>query len=193
MRIVASFGIVALCALSVFSQAPDPKLEAAKLQAGAYLWTGSSWQSLQRITMAGGGAKHVGKMFVPGLTPQIVWTFRDARAPVQLAEGKPLLCFKFMSGLSNTPYAQSGRDLVVVRFDEKKDHRELQTSSGGNVFTFKAGLSKERTPEIELTGVDSETFLVTPKETLQPGEYLLTTSSQGTSGYDFGFHAKKQK
>jgi hypothetical protein len=39
------------------------------------------------------------------------------------------------------PYAPSGRDMVIVRFDQKKDHRELQTTSGGNMFTFKAGLS----------------------------------------------------
>jgi hypothetical protein len=201
MRFLTILCVVALCALSAFSQAPepkpevapDPKLEAVKLQVGAYLWTGSAWQPLQRINMAGGGAKHVGKMLVPGLTPQMVWTFRDSQAPVQVADGKPLLCFKFTPGLENTPYAPSARDLMIVRFDEKKDHRELQTSSGGNVFTFKAGLSKERTPEIESTGVDSVTFLVTPKEPLKPGEYLLTCSSLGTSGYDFGFHAEKKK
>ncbi len=121
--------------------APDPKLEAVKLRVGAYFWTGSAWQPLQRTAQAGGGLKHVGKMFMPGLTPQMVWTFRDAQAPVQVADGKPLLCFKFMPGLENTPYAPSGRDLVVIKFDEKKDHRELQTSSGGNVFTFKSARS----------------------------------------------------
>ncbi len=48
-------------------------------------------------------------------------------------------------------------------------------------------------PDIEWTGVDPETFIVTLKEPLKPGEYLLTCSSLGISGYDFGFHAAKEK
>jgi len=203
MRFLISLCVMVLCAAPAFCQAteskpdvtpkPDPKTEAVKLRVGAYFWTGSAWQPLQKTAQAGGGLKHVGKMFVPGLTPQMVWTFRDAQAPVQLVDGKPLLCFKFMPGLENTPYAPSGRDLVIIRFDEKKDHRELQTSSGGNMFTFKSGISKERMPDIESTGVGPETFIVTPKELLKPGEYLLTCSSLGISGYDFGFHESKQK
>src|SRR6267154_4403075 len=159
------------------NESVNPKESAAKLQPGAYVWNGTAWNPMQQINMAGGGLKHVGKMFVPGLTPQMVWTFRDSQAPVQVVDGKPLLCFKFMPGLENTPYAPSGRDLVIIRFDEKKDHRELQTSSGGNMFTFKSGISKERMTDIESTGVGPETFIVTPKELLKPGEYLLTCSS----------------
>lgn len=185
--------LIPIAAAAQISAPPDPKAEAVKLQIGAYYWTGAAWQPLQRTNMAGGGTKHMGKMLVPGLTPQIVWTFRDSQAPVQVTDAKPLLCFKFTPGLANTAYAPSARDLVIARFDEKKDHRELQTSSGGNMFTFKAGLSKERTPEIELTGIDAETFLVMPKEQLQPGEYLLTATSLGVSGYDFGFHPPKKK
>ncbi len=58
---------------------------------------------------------------------------RDAQAPVQVADGKRLLCLKFMPGLENTPCAPSGRGLVLARFVEKKDRRRLQTTSGGNV------------------------------------------------------------
>ena len=79
----------------------------------------------------------------------------------------------------------------IARFDQKKDHRELQTTSGGNVFTFKSGLSKDRTPDIQIDGVDSSTFLISPKASLTEGEYLLSTTSMGMSGYDFGFHPMK--
>ncbi len=192
----------ALFVLSVYGttaipQAPAPTITAsqsdaaAKLQPGAYLWNGSSWSSMQTINMAGGGAKHMGKMFVPGLTPQIVWTFHDASAPVHLGNGKPIFCVKFYAVQPGMPFAPSGRDIVIARFDEKKDHRELQTTSGGNMFTFKAGLSKERTPDIEVTSINASTYLVTPKDALRPGEYLLSTSSMGISGYDFGFHPPK--
>jgi len=35
---------------------------------------------------------------------------------------------------------------LIARFDKKKDHRELQVTTEGNMFTFKAGMDKNRTP-----------------------------------------------
>jgi hypothetical protein len=184
--------LIAVLALAgIFAQLADEKETAAKLQPGAYYWTGTAWTAMQPITMSGGGSKHVAKMLVPGLTPQIVWTFRDAKAPVQVPDGKPLFCFKFITVPPGTPYAPSGRDIVIARFDEKKDHRELQTTSGGNALTFKAGLSKDRTPEIDVTTLEPSTYLVSPKNNLAAGEYLLSSASMGISGYDFGFHPQR--
>jgi hypothetical protein len=171
----------------------DPRGEAMKLQPGTYFWSADSWKLMQQLNMSGGGAKHVGKMFVPGLTPQMVWTFRDPQAPIQVKDGMPLFCVKFVAFPPGTPYAPSGRDLVIARFDQKKDHRELQTTSGGNMFTFKSGLSKDRMPDIQIDSLDSSTFLISPKESLLAGEYLLSASSMGISGYDFGFHPTKDK
>jgi hypothetical protein len=75
----------------------EPQSAAAKLQPGTYLWTGKEWQAMQSITMSGGGGKHMAKMLVPGLTPQMVWTFHGGRAPVQVQDGKPLFCVKLWS------------------------------------------------------------------------------------------------
>jgi hypothetical protein len=184
--------VIVSCAMAAVAQAPDLKAGALQLQPGAYVWTGASWSPMQQITLAGGGSKHMAKMFVPGLTPQMVWTFRDPRAPVQVENGMPLFCFKFIAIPPGLPYAPSGRDLLIARFDQKKDHRELQTTSGGNLFTFKAGLSKDRMPDIDVTSLDSSTYLISPKTVLAAGEYLLTASSMGTTGYDFGFHGAKK-
>jgi hypothetical protein len=152
---------------------------------GFYYENAQGWQKLRPISMAGGGLKHVGKMFVPGLTPQMVWTFRGAEAPVQLTEHRPIFYIRelpFMADIAG----RSERDLVIVRFDKKKDHRELQTTNGGNMFTFKAGLSKDRTPDVTTKTISDGVFLVTPTGDLPPGEYLLTFSAMGISGYDFG-------
>jgi hypothetical protein len=81
---------------------------------------------------------------------------------------------------------RSERDLVIVRFDKKKDHRELQNTSGGNMFTFKTGFSKERLPDITVKKVAEGLFAVTPNAELNTGEYMLTFSALGDSGYDFG-------
>jgi hypothetical protein len=81
---------------------------------------------------------------------------------------------------------RTGRDLLIVRFDKKKDHRELQTTNGGNMFTFKAGMSKDRMPDITTKTVGDGVFMVTPTEDLKPGEYMITFSVLGATGYDFG-------
>ena len=152
---------------------------------GFYYQSSQGWKMLEPISMAGGGLKHVGKMFVPGLTPQMVWTFRGAEAPVQIEDKRPTFCIKELPSLASVA-GRSERDLVIVRFDKKKDRRELQTTNGGNMFTFKAGLSKDRTPDITTKTIADGVFIVTPNEDLKPGEYMLTFGALGNTGYDFG-------
>jgi len=190
LRFLVCLAFVSSIVLATPGQSDSAKESALKLQAGTYYWSESTWTLMQQITMSGGGTKHAAKMFVPGLTPQIVWTFRDSAAPVQVEDARPQFCVKFMAALAGTPYAPSGRDIVLVRFDQKKDHRELQTTNGGNMFTFKAGLSKDRMPDIDITAADASTFFIAPRADLAPGEYLLSASSMGLSGYDFGFHPR---
>jgi hypothetical protein len=152
---------------------------------GFYYKTPQGWQTLEPLSMAGGGLKHAGKMFVPGLTPQFVWTFRGAESPVQIGDKRPMFYIKELPMLAAIA-GRTERDLLIIRFDKKKDHRELQTTSGGNMFTFKAGISKERMPDITTKMVFDGIFTVTPNDDLKPGEYMITFSALGNSGYDFG-------
>jgi hypothetical protein len=155
------------------------------LSDGFYYRSLQGWDKLQPISMAGGGVKHAGKMFVPGLTPQMVWTFRGAEAPIQIFARKPEFLIKEPPQLANIA-GRSERDVVIVRFDKKKDHRELQVTNGGNMVTFKAGLSKDRTPDITVKEVSNGIFAVTPTKELMRGEYLITFDRMSASGYDFG-------
>lgn len=159
--------------------------EVQSLADGFYYKTPQAWQKLEPLSMAGGGLKHVGKMLFPGLTPQMVWTFRGAEAPAQIGDKRPTFCIKELPILASTA-GRSGRDLLIVRFDKKKDHRELQTTSGGNMFTFKSGISKDRMPDITTKTVADGIFMVTPNADLKPGEYMVTFSALGITGYDFG-------
>ncbi len=161
---------------------------AMQLQPGTYYWTEGAWHLMQQLSMSGGGATHMAKMFVPGLTPQMVWTFRGANAPVQIKESQPLFCVKFFAVPAGMPYAPSPREIAIARFDEKKDHRELQVTSGGNMLTFKAGLGKDRLPDLTVNSLDGTTVLFTPSAPLRAGEYIISTASMGISGFDFGFH-----
>jgi hypothetical protein len=176
--------VVAVACLSFGQDAAVP-LDVQALSDGFYYKTQQGWQKLEPLAMAGGGLKHAGKMFVPGLTPQFVWTFRDAESPAQIADKRPTFCIKELPALANIE-GRSRRDLLIVRFDKKKDHRELQTSNGGNMFTFKSGLSKDRMPDITTKALADGIFMLTPNEDLKPGEYMVTFSALGNSGYDFG-------
>ncbi len=180
----ALFLLIAFCTvLPVLSQ--DNHEDSVPPSDGVFYRDGKAWKPLQQLSMAGGGLKHVGKMFVPGLTPQMVWTFRGSEAPIQIEDRRPTFYVREAPVLENIA-GRSERDLVIVRFDKKKDHRELQTTSGGNMFTYKAGFSKERLPEIEVKKVADGLFTVTPTQYLKAGEYMLTFSALGNSGYDFG-------
>jgi hypothetical protein len=179
--------VFSLLAISVFSAKQNvvtPQDVQGLADGFYYHKTPQGWQQLQPISMAGGGLKHVGKMLVPGLTPQFVWTFRGAESPIQIEDKRPTFCVKELPELA-TIMGRSERDLLIVRFDKKKDHRELQTTNGGNMFTFKAGLSKDRLPDIATKTISDGVFVVTPTEDLKPGEYMITFSAAGNNGYDF--------
>src|SRR5882672_8732347 len=88
--VIAFAAVTLLCAGQDAAVLQDVK----SLSDGFYYKTPQGWQKLEPLTMAGGGLKHAGKMFVPGLTPQMVWTFRDAESPIQIADKRPTFCIK---------------------------------------------------------------------------------------------------
>jgi hypothetical protein len=128
-----AFVLAVLLVAAAIAQDSEPA------QPGVYYKSPSGWVTLEEIRMSGAGATHMAKVLVPGLTPQIVWTYRGAHAPVAVT-GETVFCIR------DVP-AYGDRDALIVRFDAKKDHRELQTTSGGNAATFKSGFSAERTPD----------------------------------------------
>jgi hypothetical protein len=187
VRQALACAVVWLLVFSLHSAAQNVVVpdDVKSLAEGFYYKTTSGWQKLEVISMAGGGLKHVGKMLVPGLTPQYVWTFRGAESPAQIEDKRPTFCVvesPMIAGIAG----RTDRDLLIIRFDKKKDHRELQTTSGGNMFTFKSGISQDRMPDITTKTVADGIYIVTPSEDLKPDEYMITFSALGTSGFDFG-------
>ncbi|HZE80696.1 MAG TPA: hypothetical protein VE604_07315 [Candidatus Polarisedimenticolia bacterium] len=176
------------------AQAPQIDPQLAALKAGIYYKAADKFVAMDQLMMSGGGAKHIGKMFVPGLTPQMVWTYRGSDAPVRIAEPRPVFYFRQAASMPNMPTVPmaSYRDLAIVQFDKKKDHRELQTTNGGNMFTFKAGIGKDKLPDIDVEKIEDGLFKITPKQDLKPGEYLISFGGMGYSGYDFGIDSPKK-
>jgi hypothetical protein len=163
----------------------------APTEPGAYYKTAVGFVKLEQTMMAGGGARHVGKMFVPGLTPQLVYTFRGPHSPLQIAQSRPTFYIR-QAPYTSSILGRTARDVVIVRFDTKKDRRELQITSGATAFTMKAGFSTERTPPITVSQPSVDALMVVPTEDLKPGEYLLTFVGTAFSGWDFGI-SKEEK
>jgi len=184
LLLAASLVTLSVTAFCQSAQDATPK-DMQSLPDGFYFKNQQEWDKLQPISMAGGGTKHAGKMFVPGLTPQMVWTFRGAESRIQISTRKPGFLVKELPTIASVA-GRSDRDLVIVRFDKKKGHRELQVTNGGNMFTLKAGVGKDRTPDLTVKVISEGVFLITPSKELAPGEYLLTFDAMGASGYDFG-------
>jgi hypothetical protein len=180
--VVPALLFVGIVAAVAFAQSPNPKEEAAKLEPAAYYSTGIAWQPLEPLTWSANGVNKAGR--------SSVWTYRHPEARVQLTEGSPLFCYKFIEAAPGSPNPPSV-NIVIARLEQKKDHRQLATLSEAGAFKFKAGLSKERTLEVTLTNVAAGVILISPKEPLLPGGYVLGSSSLAITGYDFGFHSAK--
>lgn len=188
--------ILILCALLASSataqQTPSqPETDAlAQMPDGVYWKNGNSFVQIDQLLSSGAGMKHMGKMFVPGLTPQMVWTYRGPTAPLRLTDMRPVFYVKQPGSMGDIA-GHSYRDAIVVRLDKKKDHRELQTTNGGNMFTFKAGIGKDKLPDIESTKLSDAIFKIAVKENLQAGEYLISFG-MANSGYDFGIDEQRK-
>jgi hypothetical protein len=131
------FSITVLCQNT---QDAVPK-DVQSLTDGFYCNNQQGWEKLQPISMSGGGLKHAGKMFVPGLTPQMVWTYRGAEAPFQISGRRPNFLVKEMPAMANIA-GRSERDLVIVRFDEKKDHRDCKPQTAATCLRSKRDSAK---------------------------------------------------
>jgi len=78
-------------------------------------------------------------------------------------------------------------DLIIVRLDEKSDHREARTISG-SMFGGHGGFDSKKTTTASLARQDDGSWEVSPDKDLKSGEYLSTTGIQ-PQGFDFGIQA----
>jgi len=173
----AKIGFLLLCCLGVIGMAQDL---AEPPDHGCYYRGASGWQKLEPILPSGTKVRGFS-----GMT-QI---YRETNAPMQLSDRRPIFYIK------TTPDKQSLmestlRSMVIVRLEQKKDHRELQVIKSG-LIGAKVEIDKKRMPDITVHAVNSMLLTITPNEDLSDGEYLITYDSLARLGYDFGITAKK--
>ena len=125
-------------------------------------------------------------------------TFPDPKAPVQIADERPLFC--------SVNVAEQGRDIIVVKLEPHGAKREIQLASlrawsGVNMQYKDSDMVK-----VEVQKQNTQTFLVTTPEALKSGEYIMFPRLQGSGtdlniqkaggptsigGYDFGYRKSK--
>jgi hypothetical protein len=123
----------------------------------------------------------------------IFWTFRGSHSPVQLSTNRPQ--FRLVCGLTGGvplvmlcgPTLKQPTDLIIVRLDEKSDHREARTITG-SMFGGHSGFDPKKTTTATAVKREDGSWEVSPDGDLKPGEYLITTGIK-PQGFDFGIQA----
>jgi len=83
------------------------------------------------------------------------------------------------------PTLKQPTDLIVVRLDEKSDHREARTITGNMLGGGHSGFDPKKTTTATATKRDDGSWDVSLSSDLKPGEYLITTGTH-PQGFDFG-------
>jgi hypothetical protein len=179
MKKILVFCVVALAALPSHAQS-------APLEKGVYVQNGGSWDRLYLANAIGIKSSGIAKSaFSYGIAKaHVEMSYRDAEAPVKTSGSRPV--FRILGVTSVAP-----RDIVIVRLQVKKDHRELQTAKVGAWTGVNMQYPREATTEVSVQQVDNG-LLLTPTSDLKPGEYLLFAGQpagvslpSGYGGFDF--------
>jgi hypothetical protein len=184
-----------LCALPAFSQSHIPDCPTAN---GAYLLDGVNWKSLDAVHSIGFKTTNVaGAAFSYGAAKaKVKAQFRDAKSPYQMTGASFTMC---LVGL-----VDSGRDITVARFQEEKDRRELAMASMRLWTGINAQMDPSAVTPVSVDKKADKVYLVTGKEPLKDGEYILFTivpdvqamvkanTPSSLGGYDFGFHVQSK-
>ncbi len=117
-----------------------------------------------------------------------------ANAPLQISSPRPVFYFYFEvknSGLSsNSYYATSPNEFVLVKLDAKSNTREV-TVSQANAFGAQSGTMDKAARGFKVEKLGPGVYRVTPQEDLTEGEYgFYNGGGVGPSGgakiFDFG-------
>jgi hypothetical protein len=115
----------------------------------------------------------------------VLQVYQGSKAPVQISSERPTF---YVRGL-----APSAAEVMLLRFDEKRDSRELRIARV-SPFSTQAGPRIQDLTGAIVTRIGNDVVTITPRSELKPGEYLLRIASPELSsvGYDFGISVRKK-
>lgn len=149
---------------------------------GFYVKTERGWERLHqnrasKTEVKRGGFTQWTGIGVGGMHEKL--DYRGPHAQLQTLQPRPV----FYARMADATHIQ---DLMIVRFKEKKDKRQIEAAemvgerTGGGETRNKAAIYS-----VTVRRLTPEVFVVTPESDLEPGEYLISGSNY-SEGYDFG-------
>jgi hypothetical protein len=163
---------------------------------GTYFLKGTEWIPMELVHAVGFKTTNVvGAAFSYGAAKaRVKAQFRDSRSPYQLKSDALSMC---LVGVTDT-----GRDITVAKFQEEKNRRELPMASYRMWTGVNAQLDPKVVVAVAIEKKAEKVYLVTSKESLHDGEFILFTivpdvaamvkanTATSLGGYDFGLHAQ---
>jgi hypothetical protein len=146
---------------------------------GMYVDQAGSLVKMEHVPFAGTGTKGVAKsVFVPGVGPSVVWEFPGVQAPIRVTV-RPRFVYHLKPNQTI-----SERDFIIVRMDQKSDHREIRVAKTG-AFTLnsRTGYDQKKLAAVTVTR-KGDTIEISPAADLDAGEYFITAGLSPV-GYDF--------
>jgi hypothetical protein len=173
------------CALLALAQGPQDAKPSIPTQEGMFYRTSAGYTRLERINPTGSKSSGVAKAgFTYGIAKAGVdVTYSGPGAQLQLEERRPV--FVYVSTAET-----STQQIILVRFRQKKDHRESMTCKVGLWSGVNCSVETKTRVDLDVRRDPANNIVIQPKAALTAGEYLLMTGPPAgwneRSGYDFG-------
>lgn len=175
---------------------------------GVFAQNGAEWKRIEEISSI--EVRNVGNIssaVTMGIKEiRIVCVFRGEKAELQLDNPRPV--FQIAG------FNASARDVYIVAMRLNPERRDLEMGRSGLIKKLSYGFRKRDVRDVMVKRLDDDLLEVTPKENLEPGEYIMVlggvavpltspaqrsgtrttgvpTATQGATGYDFGIVSRK--
>jgi hypothetical protein len=183
----------------------DPNDPSAAHEAGIYWYQEKGGQkTMTQLEPSISKQTKTGGVFTSAMTAGLTKIkFKAAlsgqNAPMQIDEGRPVFYFYFEvknAGLSsNTYYATSPNEFVLVRLDQKVNTREV-TVSQANAFGAQSGTMDKAARGMKVEKLGPGMYKVMPQDDLTEGEYAFYNGggagpSGGAKLFDFGIRTAR--
>ena len=141
---------------------------------GVFAQDGAAWQRIEEVSsIEVRSVGNISSAVTMGIKEtRIICVFRGEKAELQLDNRKPV--FR-VAGLGT-----STRDVYIVAMRLNPDRRDLEMGRSGLVKKLSYGFRKRDVRDVDVKRLSEDLLEVTPKQDLEPGEYIMVLGGVAT-------------
>ena len=134
---------------------------------GVFAQNGAEWKLIEEISsIEVRNVGYISSAVTMGIKEvRIVCVFRGEKAELQLDNPRPV--FRIAG------FGASARDVYIVAMRLNPDRRDLEMGRSGLIKKLSYGFRKRDVRDVMVKRLDDDLLEVTPKENLEPGEYIM--------------------